>query len=143
MKKIVLIIAIIQIMFLPFYAHAENDKQDSSSNEKVTVDSQILAQNIPAYKYSITKIAKEAERNLKKINKQLAIKAFLEDIAKKKAVMQEHYENAKKFRKDGDLQGAKEEYEKALEVANSPQMQEYLKNKYKYRKPPINLNIFD
>jgi len=79
------------------------------------------------YTYNLKELIEKAKENIKKVDKELAQKAVEDRNMQKEAKAQEYFEKGNILYEQGKLQEAKQEWQKALEITKSPELEEYIK----------------
>ena len=90
-----------------------------------------IAPPAKGYTYNFQDLIKKANENIRKVDKELQKQAREESNKKKEAVAREHFEKGDVLYKEGKLQEAQREWRKALDIAKSPDLQEYIKSSAK------------
>ena len=92
--------------------------QKSSEKKSITVDKQVIAENMPSHNMRLQQLIKEAQKNIK----------FLDVEIKNKKVESEvrsHYEKGQMYQRRGDLRKAQKEMKKVVELSKSSQFRKY------------------
>jgi len=109
--------------------YSEDDNYAKNDKDIVEVDSQIIKDEIPYYKTSLKQLLQDAEKNIKKIDKDIADQQFLDTYKEKADTIREYIAKANNLKKEGNLQEAKRYYKMALEISKEPEMKKYMKLK--------------
>lgn len=99
------------------------------SDEKTIgeVDSGVAAKETPSYSLNLKQLMKEAEKNIEKIDGELKKQEAEEENKKKEIEAREHFDKGNQLSNQGDLKGAKEEWQKALDITKDPEMKDYIR----------------
>ena len=109
--------------------YSEDDNYAKNDKDIVEVDSQIIKDEIPYYKTSLKQLLQDAEKNIKKIDKDIADQQFLDTYKEKADTIREYIAKANNLKKEGNIQEAKRYYKMALEISKEPEMKKYMKLK--------------
>lgn len=94
--------------------------------ETVEVSPAAVAKTMPNYKLNLKQMIDAAQRNIKKIQKEIEeTEAFKRNNARE-AEAQEHFAKGNRLYEEGNLQGAKQEWEEALKISKDQRMKGYI-----------------
>ncbi|MFH0771202.1 MAG: hypothetical protein V1933_01105 [Candidatus Omnitrophota bacterium] len=79
------------------------------------------------YTYNLKELIEKAKENIKKVDKELERKADEERSMQKEAMAQEHFGKGNILYEQGKLREAKQEWQNALDITKSPELEEYIK----------------
>ncbi len=115
--KLKFFIIILITVFIPASIYAQ----------EIEIKSEKVAEKLPSYPYNLKRLIREAERNLKKVNKQIKEKEALEKNREKEKVAREHFEKGNTFHKEGKLEEAKKEWQEIIEISKDPEIKDYIR----------------
>jgi len=79
------------------------------------------------YNYNLKELLKEVEQNLKEVDKKLKEEEVKKLNEQREVEIRKYFEKGNQLYKQGDLKGAKQQWQKALEISKDPQMRNYIK----------------
>jgi tetratricopeptide (TPR) repeat protein len=94
--------------------------EDNSSSQMVEIDEEIISQEVPAYKKSLKRLLKEAQNNLDEISKKIKTRENAE-------LVESHIEKGNTLYSEGELEKAKEEWDKGLSLTKDPRIRKHIK----------------
>lgn len=111
----------------------EIKNEPQASQEEKTVE-KLQFQEKPAikgYTYNLKRLLEQAQENVKKIDEEIKQAEIKKCNEEREAKVIEHFEKGNQLYQEGKLKEAKEEWQKALEVSQDPEMREYIKESEK------------
>lgn len=123
MKKYILIILFAFLISMAALSYAEE-----SARESITVDNSVIEKEIPTYRMSLQRLIQEAEKKLKKIDKEIKNQ-------ENELIARELLEDGNTLYSESKLKEAKAKWNEALKITKDPSFKKYLKeNEKRFRK---------
>ena len=114
---------LILFVFIASFSHAEEPTRES-----IAVNNAAIEKEIPSYRMSLQRLIKEAEMNLKKVDKEIK-KQENANLARKLL------EEGNALYKEDNLKGAQQKWQDALKITKDPSFKKYLKeNEKRFKK---------
>lgn len=98
---------------------------DAGSGKLLTPEEE---QETRGYTVDLRKLLREAEENVKKVDGELNKKKTVELNKKREVLIRECVERGRAFYKEGRLKKADEEWRRALEISQDPDMKDYVRD---------------
>ena len=93
---------------------------------KIDIKSDAIGKSIPSYRMRLKDVLKEAEENIKKVDKELSEQEILARNQKREAQVVEACEHGNQLYKEGKLKEAKGEWDRALSISKDKEMRGYI-----------------
>ena len=103
-----------------------NIETPQAPKDRVDIKSDVVERSIPSYRMRLKNILKEAEENIKKVNKELSEQEIMARNQEREAKVAQAFESGNQLYKEGKLKEAKEEWNRALSISKDPEMRGYV-----------------
>jgi hypothetical protein len=103
-----------------------NAATPTAPKDKIEIKGDAIEKSIPSYRMRLKDILKEAEENIKKVDKELKSQEVVARNREREAKVAEAFEKGNQLYKNGKLEEAKEEWKKALGISKDPEMRGYI-----------------
>ncbi|MBU0693299.1 MAG: tetratricopeptide repeat protein [Candidatus Omnitrophica bacterium] len=110
-------------------ANTEELQEEITSEEekeKLEINSEIIEKKVPAYTTGLKQLIEEAEKWIKKLDEEIKDAKMFERNRGKEEKVREHYAQAILLYQQGELEKAKKELEKVIEIAKESEMKGYI-----------------
>lgn len=89
------------------------------------------------YTYNLKQLIEQAEENIEKVDKQLEKREIRKRNEEREAKVREHFEKGNSLYKEGKLKEARQEWQKALEISKTPELEGYIRESVRRAKEKI------
>ena len=96
------------------------------AKERETVSSETIEKAIPSYRMRLKEILKEAEENIKKVDRDIKEAEIYKQNQERERQVAEAFKRGNQLYKDGKLEDAREEWNNALGISKDPEMRGYI-----------------
>jgi TolA-binding protein len=103
-----------------------NTETPQAPKDKIDVKSDAIERSIPSYRMRLKDILKEAEENIKKVDKELKEREVLARNQEREAKVVKLFESGNQLYKDGKLKEAQQMWRDALAISKDPEMRKYI-----------------
>ncbi|MDP3791143.1 MAG: hypothetical protein Q8R38_03760 [Candidatus Omnitrophota bacterium] len=134
-RKYYILLAMLFLYSVPFvFADEDVSKeeiaqpsiQDETTKDKAVVTSEAIEKAAPSYSMRLKDIIQQAQEGIKRIDKELAEEEIRVRNQEREAKVKEFFDKGNALHKEGDLKGAKEAWQNALNITKDPEMRSYI-----------------